>query len=111
MIFTPKGPDAVADEKPSLIYFNGEIVPWAEAQVHVWSETAIRASNVFEGIRAFWDCGASHWNLVALPQHLNRLMQSAVIMRSREDKARGICPVEGLIAGTRQTATMNADQF
>ena len=39
---------------PDLIWWNGDIVPWGEARVHVTSEVAMRGTNVFEGLRAYW---------------------------------------------------------
>lgn len=71
----------MAEEIPSLIYFNGKVVPWDEAKVHVWSETAIRATNVFDGVRAYWNESERMWYLVELERHLQRLMQSAHLMR------------------------------
>ena len=41
--------------RPPVLWFNGRIVPWAEATVHVWSEVATRGTNVFEGLRAYRD--------------------------------------------------------
>ena len=66
---------------PEFIFFNGEIVPWHAAKIHVWSETAIRATNVFEGARAYWNDERGAWNLVAWPEHMARLQQSARLMR------------------------------
>lgn len=67
-------------EVPGKIYFNGEIVPWEKAKVHVWSETAIRATNVFDGIRSYWIEEEKSWHLIALDDHLNRLFQSAKLL-------------------------------
>lgn len=80
---------------PPYIFFNGDVVPWEQATVHVWSETAIRAINVFEGLRAYWHEGENRWHLRAWRQHFDRLMQSARIMRiphsySFEDFDQGI---------------------
>lgn len=71
----------MAEDTPPLICFNKQIVPWQEARIHVWSENAIRASNVFEGVRAYWDEAANGWNLVEWPKHFKRLTQSARIMQ------------------------------
>lgn len=55
-------------------------MPWEKAKVHVWTETAIRATNVFEGVRAYWDGDSSAWRLIAWPRHRERLFQSARLM-------------------------------
>lgn len=70
----------MSEEIPKLIYFNGEVVPWEAAKVHVWTETAIRATNVFEGVRAYWNEGKEEWRLIGWPQHRARLFQSARLM-------------------------------
>ena len=70
---------------PPYIFFNGEVVPWERAMVHVWSETAIRAINVFEGVRAYWHEGEGKWYLRAWRRHFDRLIQSARIMRIPHD--------------------------
>ncbi len=39
--------------KPEFIYFNGEIMPWENAKVHVLSHAIHYGSSVFEGVRAY----------------------------------------------------------
>jgi branched-chain amino acid aminotransferase len=63
------------------MWFNGQIVRWAEARVHIWSETAARGANVFEGIRAYWHEETATYYACALPEHLRRLYQSAKLLR------------------------------
>jgi branched-chain amino acid aminotransferase len=60
---------------------NGNVVPWAEAQIHIWSETAIRATNVFEGLHACWLSERRAWRVVAWADHIERLASSARLMR------------------------------
>lgn len=59
------------------MWFNGAVVPWGEARVHVWDESALRGANVFEGITAFWDADAGQHRILAGPEHLDRLFASA----------------------------------
>ena len=35
------------------IWFNGQLIPWQQAQVHVMSHALHYGSSVFEGIRAY----------------------------------------------------------
>lgn len=65
---------------PEIIWWNGRIVPWAEATVHVTSETALRGTNVFEGVRAYWHETAGAFTIVALQEHLERLGRSARVL-------------------------------
>jgi branched-chain amino acid aminotransferase len=66
---------------PELIWWNGRIVPWSEAMVHVTSETALRGTNIFEGLRAYWHAKTGEHAIVALKEHMDRLAQSARILR------------------------------
>lgn len=66
---------------PEALWFNGAVVPWAAATVHIWSETAARGANVFEGIRAYWHEEAGAYRALSLPEHLRRLAQSARLLR------------------------------
>ena len=82
-------------EVPGKIYFDGKVVPWEEATIHVWTETAIRATNVFEGLRAYWIKEKTQWHIVALEEHLDRLFQSTKLLRiphkyTREEIKKGM---------------------
>lgn len=60
-----------------VMWFDGAVVPWGEARVHVWDELALRGANVFEGITAFWDSETEKHQVLAGPEHLDRLFDSA----------------------------------
>ena len=49
-------------KKADYIWFNGEMVPWGEAKVHVMSHALHYGTSVFEGIR----CYDSHKGPVAV---------------------------------------------
>jgi branched-chain amino acid aminotransferase len=66
---------------PEVLWFNGAVVPWVTATVHIWSETSARGANVFEGIRAYWDEETRTYHALSLPEHLHRLAQSARLLR------------------------------
>jgi branched-chain amino acid aminotransferase len=65
---------------PPLIWWNGRIVPWSDATVHVTSETAMRGTNVFEGLRAYWQQERRQFAFIALKEHLDRLSRSAAVL-------------------------------
>lgn len=62
-----------------LIWFNGEMVRWDEAKVHVLSHALHYGSSVFEGIRAY-ETG-SGVKVFRLTDHMQRLFDSAKIYR------------------------------
>jgi branched-chain amino acid aminotransferase len=57
------------------IWFNGELVPWGEAKVHVLTHGLHYGSGVFEGIRAYKT--ASGTAVFRLDEHLARMERSA----------------------------------
>ncbi|WP_327233993.1 aminotransferase class IV [Streptomyces sp. NBC_01317] len=62
-----------------VMWFNGSVVPWEDARVHVWDELALRGANVFEGMTAFWDATQDRHLMLAAEQHVDRLFNSARI--------------------------------
>ncbi|HMB90958.1 MAG TPA: branched-chain amino acid transaminase [Rhodothermales bacterium] len=61
------------------IWFNGKLVPYEEATVHVLSHVVHYGSSVFEGIRCYnTDQGSA---VFRLPEHMRRLVDSAKIYR------------------------------
>jgi len=66
-------------DRDGVIWFDGELVPWREAKVHVLTHTLHYGMGVFEGVRAYHaEQGTSIFRLEA---HTDRLFDSAHIMR------------------------------
>ena len=66
-------------EPTTWIWYNGKLVPWAEARVHVFAHALHYGSSVFEGIRAYaTPRGAA---VLALELHVRRLFDSCKIYR------------------------------
>lgn len=61
-------------DRDGLIWYNGEMVPWREANVHVLTHGLHYASSVFEGDRVYGG------NIFELTEHSRRLGNSAKIM-------------------------------
>ncbi len=60
------------------IWFNGELIPWADAKIHVLTHSLHYGTGVFEGIRAYeTQRGAAVFRLT---EHIERLFNSAKIM-------------------------------
>jgi branched-chain amino acid aminotransferase len=62
-------------------WMNGQFVPWDEAKVHITSSCVIEGSSVFEGIRAYWNPSQEQLYLFKTMEHLQRLYESARMMR------------------------------
>jgi branched-chain amino acid aminotransferase len=69
------------EHEPGTIWWNGDLVPWEEARVHVTSEVATRGANVFEGVRAYRQVGGGPSALVHPARHFARLARSARLLR------------------------------
>jgi len=67
-------------ERDGLIWFDGAMVPWQEARVHVLTHTLHYGLGVFEGVRAYQtpDRGTC---IFRLDEHTERLFNSAKILR------------------------------
>jgi branched-chain amino acid aminotransferase len=62
------------DDRDGVIWFDGAMVPWREAKIHVLSHGLHYASAVFEGERAY------SGNIFKLRAHTERLIASAQIL-------------------------------
>jgi branched-chain amino acid aminotransferase len=62
------------DDRNGWIWFDGKLVPWREANVHVLTHALHYASSVFEGQRAYGGV------IFKLSQHSERLRRSAEIL-------------------------------
>ena len=65
-------------DRDGLIWFDGEMVPWREAKVHVLTHTLHYGMGVFEGVRAYKT--DSDTAIFRLQDHTNRLFDSAHIL-------------------------------
>jgi branched-chain amino acid aminotransferase len=61
-----------------FIWFNGELVPWDQAQVHVLTHALHYGSSVFEGVRAY--ASARGTAVLGLDAHVARLFHSCKIV-------------------------------
>jgi len=62
------------DDRDGEIWFDGKMLPWRDAQVHVLSHGLHYASSVFEGLRVY------DGEIFELTQHSERLVRSAEIL-------------------------------
>jgi branched-chain amino acid aminotransferase len=66
-------------DRDGLIWFDGEMVPWRDAKVHVLTHTLHYGMGVFEGVRAYETADGPA--IFKLQEHTDRLFRSAHIMR------------------------------
>lgn len=66
-------------DRDGLIWFDGEMVPWREAKVHVLTHTLHYGMGVFEGVRAY-ETADRGTCIFRLDEHTERLLDSAKIM-------------------------------
>lgn len=68
-------------DRDGLIWFDGQMVPWRDARVHVLTHTLHYGLGVFEGVRAYQtDEGPA---IFRLQQHTDRLFNSAKILNMK----------------------------
>lgn len=67
--------------QPRFLSFNGQVVPYADARVHVLSPGMKYGAGVFEGIRGYWNADRNEMYVFRLPEHLHRLQYSMRVMR------------------------------
>ncbi len=58
------------------LWLDGEVLPWAEATVHVTTVGVSASSAVFEGIRAYCNAGQGQLYVFRLLEHMHRLDNS-----------------------------------
>ena len=88
-----------------FIWFNGKLVPWEKATVHVLSHALHYGSSVFEGVRAY----PTHKGVAIfrLRDHTRRLLDSAKIYRMSlpysagqiDEACRQVIAANGLVKG------------
>ena len=65
-------------DRDGVIWFDGQMVPWREAQVHVLTHTLHYGLGVFEGVRAYQtERGTA---IFRLEDHTRRFFRSAHIL-------------------------------
>ena len=65
-------------DRDGVIWYDGQLVPWREAQTHVLTHTLHYGMGVFEGVRAY--AGERGTAIFRLQEHTRRLLDSARIL-------------------------------
>ena len=67
------------ENRDGYVWWDGELVPWRDARLHILSYTVQHGAGVFEGIRAY--SGANGTAVFRLQDHTERLFDSAKILQ------------------------------
>ncbi|MBK9665749.1 MAG: branched-chain amino acid transaminase [Gammaproteobacteria bacterium] len=70
------------DDRDGVIWFDGRMVPWRDARVHVLTHTLHYGLGVFEGVRAYHTADRGTC-IFRLKEHTERLFRSAHILRMK----------------------------
>jgi branched-chain amino acid aminotransferase len=92
------GPAPTVSIDSGFAYFEGRIVPLADAKVSIATHALNYGTACFEGIRGYWNEARGELYLVKLREHFERLHHSARLLKmqlreSPEDLARLTCEV------------------
>lgn len=66
---------------PEYLWWNGKIVPWGSATVHLTSMFWSGVTAIFEGIMSYWNEDDGELYIWQLDAHLRRLLRSQKLMR------------------------------
>jgi len=67
--------------KPQYVVFNGEVIEYEKAQIHVMTPCVRYGALVFEGLKAYWNDDYNQLYLFRAFDHSKRLIESAKILR------------------------------
>jgi len=67
------------EDRDGYIWWDGELIPWRDARLHILSYTVQHGAGVFEGVRAY--SGANGTAIFRLQDHTERLFDSAKILQ------------------------------
>jgi branched-chain amino acid aminotransferase len=91
---------------PSHLWWNGKVVPWESATVHLASTFWTGVTAIFEGIMSYWNEEQGELYIWQLDAHLRRLLRSQKLMRQASPYS-----VPELTAGVLQLLhTVKADR-
>jgi branched-chain amino acid aminotransferase len=68
-------------EQPAHVWYQGGLVPWDEATIHVSEFGWSAVGAVFEGIRAYWNDEQRELFVFRLRDHYERLLRSTKVVR------------------------------
>ncbi len=70
-----------SEETARFLWRNGELVPWAEATVHVGAVGHASVAGIFEGMKAYWNAEKQQLFVFRMPEHYRRFLDSIKMTR------------------------------
>jgi branched-chain amino acid aminotransferase len=70
---------------PRYVWWDGKLVPWEEATVHITQMHWTAVAAIFEGIMSYWNEDEEELYVFRLDSHLQRFFRSQKLMRMRQD--------------------------
>ena len=89
-------------DRDGKIWMDGELVDWRDAKIHVLTHTLHYGCGVFEGVRAYKTANGTA--IFRLPEHTDRLFNSAKILRMKLPFTQGAGQRGAESSGARQQA-------
>ncbi|MGH7642319.1 MAG: branched-chain amino acid transaminase [Candidatus Dormibacteria bacterium] len=80
-----------------IVYFAGEFVNEDQARIPITAHAFNYGTGCFEGIRAYWSDQREQLFVIRLPEHLQRILRSARILRLEPDPALTASKLEEII--------------
>lgn len=71
----------MSETVPGFAWFDGRLVPWSEAKIHVYSPAVKYGAGVFEGLRGYWNEAEGEMYVFRLAAHLDRMLYGLKVMR------------------------------
>ncbi|TMB92051.1 MAG: branched-chain amino acid transaminase [Chloroflexi bacterium] len=76
----PARQDIASGREQSWVYFNGDIVRYADAKVGLLTHALNYGTGIFEGIRAYWNERKEQLFVMRMPEHYERMQVNARTM-------------------------------
>jgi branched-chain amino acid aminotransferase group I len=89
---------------PRYAWKDGEIIDWKDCTLHVRSQGCFFGTNVFEGLRGYWNPRTEEVYVFRVPEHMTRLGFSMKVMRLKVSHS-----FPDIVAG--MTKLLRANQF
>jgi branched-chain amino acid aminotransferase len=90
----PQPPPPTEAAHGGFAYFEGEIVPFADAKVSIGTHALNYGTACFEGIRGYWNPDHQEIYLVKLAEHYQRFLKSSALLKIRlEQSVEQLCEI------------------
>jgi branched-chain amino acid aminotransferase len=96
------GPPPTSSIDAGYAYFDGRVVPLAQANISIATHAFNYGTGCFEGVRAYWNAEQQQLYVLKLPEHYQRMLRSCKILKINLNMS-----VEDLCAATIEMLRAN----